>query len=440
MRFCLRILIVTTFFPPLNAIASLRPYSWAKYWTLAGHNVEVLTVLHDANTAVALRLPNPGFRVYEVPLPKFVERLKRGYQGKEPQQTSDKKGLLTVLKKGVVSIFNYLRHNKGVFNACRMPDFTDLWIRPAIHAMHDKGNWDLVVSTAGPYSVHVVAAHLKKTGRAQRWIADYRDTWSDNYVFPGLFPFNYIEKVLEKKLMQHADVITTVSAPFAKSLSVRYGNKVCVSENGFDSDDLDHLPVQSVFPDDGKFRIVHTGSIYLGKRDPRPLFEAIRKISQESSHILDRLEVVFVGLRQANLDELIHNYQVEPWVKSVGFVPREDALRMQRDAHQLLFLPWNDSSVDGVMTGKIYEYLFSGTPIMAVGGNGMEASQQLILDANAGEVFASTEQIVQFLQVNLSEKEKKKNTLNRAIVDHFDRKKLAMKLLEQGMTACPQSQ
>lgn len=427
----LRILIVTTFFPPLNAIASLRPYSWAKHWALAGHDVEVLTVRQQVDPSVELKLPNQGFRVYEVPMPSFVEKLKQGYQG-SGKGGAPKRGQW---KSWAVSLFNYLRHKKGIFNACRMPDFTDLWVRPAIKEVSGNQGWDLVVSTAGPYSVHIIGAYLKKTGKGKKWIADYRDTWSDNYVFPGVFPFNLVEKWLEKKLMAHADVVSTVSAPFATALSKRYGSKVTVCENGFDIDDLEALPVPSIFPDDGKFRIVHTGSIYLGKRDPTPLFQAIRQMQMDSEAHLDRLEVVFAGLRQANLDALIKEYGVEKWVKSVGFVSREDALRMQRDAHRLLFLPWNDPSVDGVLTGKIYEYLVSGTPIMAVGGNGMEASQQLILDADAGDVFAEPEEIVRFLRRKLQENTPDRNTLKEGIVEKFDRKKLAMKLLEKGLAA-----
>ena len=65
----MRILIISTFFPPLNSIASLRPYSWAKYWVLEGHEVTVLTLAKEEDPKVALNYPNPGFRLIEVPLP-----------------------------------------------------------------------------------------------------------------------------------------------------------------------------------------------------------------------------------------------------------------------------------------------------------------------------------------------------------------------------------
>ena len=147
--------------------------------------------------------------------------------------------------------------------------------------------------------------------------------------------------------------------------------------------------------------------------------------------ILNKLEILFVGPRQANLEELIHQNKVGNWVKTVGFINRDEALRMQRDANLLLFLPWNDLSVDGVLTGKIFEYLFSGTPIIAVGGNGLEASQKLILEAKAGQLFTNIEDIKEFLTITLEKNKKIKNELDPNLLNKYSRKKLAMKLLEQ---------
>ncbi|RMG05815.1 MAG: hypothetical protein D6735_04915 [Acidobacteria bacterium] len=65
-----KILIVTAFFPPQNSIASLRSYSWAKYWSQSGYNVTVLTTpktLHYAN----INIPKADYQVLEIPIPFF---------------------------------------------------------------------------------------------------------------------------------------------------------------------------------------------------------------------------------------------------------------------------------------------------------------------------------------------------------------------------------
>ncbi len=406
----MRILIVSTFFPPLNSIASLRPYTWAKFWTLDGHDVTILTMEKNSNGATDLKLPNPGYQVIEVPAPSLLKKLKQS------NSAQTQKGTL----RWKSQLIEYLRFKKGVFNACRMPDLTDLWVKPALKAIKDHSPFDLVISTAGPYSTHIVASRIKSRGQAKKWIADYRDTWSDNYIYPGIAPFKWIEKWLEKYLLKKADLITTVSDPFAEQFTSKYKCPVKTIENGFDPSDIEQLPKESIFPQDGKVRIVHTGSIYLGKRDPSPLFRVIKRLNDP------KYEILFVGERQANLSNLIKECQVEAFVKEVGSVSREDALRMQRDADVLLFLPWNDPSVEGVLTGKIFEYLFSGTPIIAVGASQLEDSQRLILKANAGWACLNEAEIENVLH-NI---DKIQLHPNQQEIDRYNRKILARKLLE----------
>lgn len=425
----MRILIVTTFFPPLNSIASLRPYSWAKYWTEEGHQVTVLTTQKEQDPAIHLKLPNNGFEVIAIPYPSFFSSLKKDYHTSNTLTT--KHSILSWPKKALIAFFHYLRNKKGIFNSCRMPDFTEFWRHSALKAIQSR-EWDLVVSTSGPYTVHVLAEKLKKKKRTKKWIADFRDTWSDDHLFPGIFPLNLWERRWERKLMRSADAITTVSNPFVELFASKYGShKVHLLENGFDPEDLKNLSEAPFFSEDGKFRIVHTGFIYQGKRDPTPLFQAIKEMKEEgSSSLLDKLEVIFVGPQQALLQGMLRDYGITKWVKSSGMVSRETALQMQRDAHALLFLPWSDISIDGVLTGKIFEYLYSGTPIIAVGGKGMEASQRLLLEAKAGQVLASVEQIKGYLKTKLVSIKKEKSQPDETVLARYDRKILANKLLK----------
>lgn len=419
----MRILIISPFFPPLNSIGSLRPYSWAKFWSQEGHSITVLTT-KKTPTPQDLHLPCEDFHVQEIPYASFLTSWKKEYQTMQKEKTPQ-----IGWKQHLVKAFRTIREKKGIFNACRMPDFTDLWIKPAYTFIKSQPSWDLIVSTSGPYASHIVAEKLKKKGLAKKWIADYRDPWSDNFAFPGIFPFNQLEKWLEKKLMRSADIITTVSTPFAEDFSRKYPSKQVLSiENGFDPDDQKKLPDESVFPNDGKFRIIHTGSIYEGKRDFTPLFQAIAELKNETN--IEALEIIFVGTQLGNLDSQIKQYGISTWVKNQGMVPREKALCMQRDAHALLFLPWNDPAFPGVLTGKIFEYLFSGTPIIAVGGTGIDHSQQLILDAQAGIILETKEAIKNYIKKQLAHIQRPRTTLSAEIMHKYNRKNLALKLLE----------
>lgn len=113
-------------------------------------------------------------------------------------------------------------------------------------------------------------------------------------------------------------------------------------------------------------------------------------------------------------------------MKEAGRVSRDDALKMQRDANALLFLPWNDPLVDGVLTGKIFEYLFSGTPILAVGAGHLEASQHLIVEAQAGWACVNDKNII----TALHELPERKHQPNQQVLDRYNRRVLARRLLE----------
>lgn len=112
-------------------------------------------------------------------------------------------------------------------------------------------------------------------------------------------------------------------------------NNVYVIENGFETENI-NIPKEPYWKDD-KVRLVYTGTIYNVFRDPSPLFEAVINIAKSSdSYLLDKLEVIFAG-NAGNLMELVNKYKVSKWVKYLGVLPREDVIRMQRDAHALIF-------------------------------------------------------------------------------------------------------
>lgn len=425
----MRILIVTLYFPPFNNLASHRAYSWAKHWTLAGHDVTVLTMDPQEEPKESLVLPNPGFKILSSKTPQMVQNLKRKYRQHSPLQEEAQPGKF---RKTFFGLTEYLRSTKGVFNSCRMPDMSHFWASNALEMAMKEHPWDVVVSSASPYTVHMLAAKLKKRGMARNWVADYRETWSDNFIYPGMFPFNVLERHLEDRLLHVADMVTTVSESFSEQFSLRKSNgHILTIEHGFDFDELNVAIGAPLLPQDGIFRMIHTGSLYPGKRDPSELFKALQLLAKEpqGEQLLKKLEVLFIGHRQGNLEVLIEKYKVRNWVKPFGHVSRETALLLQREAHALIYLPWNDPSVDGILPGKIFEYLASGTPIMAIGCPEIEASQRLILETGGGVLLPRAEQIKDYLAIKLRSVKKVKVPIATSILNRYDEKFLADKFL-----------
>ncbi len=429
----MRILIITVFFPPLNSIASHRPYSWAKYWTLAGHEVTVATTPKVASADCNLNLTNPGFQLIEIPTLNFISRMQANYHQKTtPNKTSF--SFKALIKKGLTKIYHYLRYQKGIFNASRLPDFTDLWIRPALRVLEKEKPWDLIVTTAGPYAVHIIGSQLKKKGLTKKWVADFRDLWADNHIYPGLFPFNQLEGWLEKKTLKRADLLTVVTEPWAEKLRARHTNlPVKVIENGFEPADLELLPKESIFSADSKLRIVHTGMVYREKQALPLFFEAIQQLKQQAqtAQLVNKLEVLFVGPHLAFVKELSLLYGIEELVKELGFVKREQALAMQRDAALLLFLPWSEAkgTGTGLMSGKIYEYLYAQTPVLAISQQTKQVAQEWIKEQQIGVVCHTVKEVKEYLETFLKQEASQKNRINPLTLEKFSRKTLALKLL-----------
>lgn len=335
-----------------------------------------------------------GFRVIDVPIPgmKILRKIfgRNDISGASSSESTanGKEGQPATIRKFVCSKWARWQKRYGIVYGCRMPDLLDLWSGAAFKAVQYR-HWDLVVSSAWPYGVHRPAYKLRKSGKAAYWIADWRDLWTDNHLYPGLPGFRVVERFLEKRWSQAADAITTVSEPLADKLRAKYGDKVHVIYNGFDPEDYEKLSVERIMPSNGLFRIVYTGSIYSGYRDPSPLFEAVHNLSTCGKVGPDSLKIIFCG-NNADFADLAHKHSVEEFVEYAGFLPRQQALRMQRDADALLFLEFESENVKGILTGKLFEYLFAGPPIWAVGVGKGSSAGLLLSKTGRGKCFGSS--------------------------------------------------
>ena len=425
----MRILIVTSYFPPLNSIASLRPYSWAQYWPAAGRDVTVITPYRSEEPSTALTMSLSGFKILKTPPIPWLEKLKSDYRQHDPDPVKPDSLFHRTLRRAFATI----RQRKGILAGSHMPDFTDLWVPQAMKTLRDARPWDIVVTTAPPFSVHRLGYKIKRAGLAKYWIADFRDLIVDSPITPGLWPFSTLERWLERRYMRHIDLTTTVSDGLATSLLSNYPKaQVRVIENGYEPADMQQLSTRSAFPQDNQFRLVYLGTIYPGKRDPSLLFQAIKEISQDDTqrHLLDRLEVLFYGPEMGDVPDLIARYQVDQWVIVKGFVKREESLRIQRDADALLFISWSDPTVEGILTGKLFEYLSCGTPIVAIGGPRPDIAEKLIIDTEAGEVLGTDiSAIRQYLVTKLASREKTDKEPRHTKLQAYTRQALAEKML-----------
>jgi len=361
-------LVISPYYLPLSSIAAFRIDAVCKYFIENDFYVNIL-----CDDWGPIQANSPNLEVIQVKIPRFLRGRSLRKAAVKVESGSD------FQKKLFANLFAF-RERHGIFRTARMPDYYDFWVLDALRAVRGE-HFDLVFSSSGPYASHLVALALKEQKRAKKWIADYRDLWVDNHIYSGLYPFVFVEKLLENMVNKNADYITVVSEA-QKSILSRKGfeHKIITVMNGYEK-----LPPRNERRNqhDSKVRLVYTGTIYDGFQDITPLFEAVLRISSsKESYLLDNLEILIAGDVRTNIKKEISRYNVGKWVRPIGIVPHDTAIEMQRNADILIFLAWDKDPT--VMTGKVFEYISSGTFIWSIGGKPDDIPTSLIVSLKCG--------------------------------------------------------
>jgi glycosyltransferase involved in cell wall biosynthesis len=246
---------------------------------------------------------------------------------------------------------------------------------------------DCVITTAPARSAHLVGLALRRRGTP--WIADFRDGWRfEDQRAPWAHPvLDRADAALERAVVRGADACAGVTRPITEDLRDRLGAPVAETiTNGFDRDDLAAAPASPV-PPNGRHMVVHTGSLAYGGRDPRPVVDALRLLRREDPATADRLEVLFAGPVSADERAAIDAPDLEGRVRALGPLPRPQALALQRAAGTLLLMTGDDQV--SIATGKLYEYLAAGRPILVLGERSEAA--RLVREAGAGMATSASD-------------------------------------------------
>lgn len=381
-----KVLIVSVRFPPYNNMASIRLGKLAKYLNEFGWEPWVLTVEKDLIESVG-NLPveideNHVIRAgYCWPLCWLVGYNRRTNNA-ESEFKRDEEAGERVGEPPIKSRKPFYRWLVGHLRHTRWPDQGMPWRRRAItrgRILLKEHNFDIIFSSHGPPSSHVVASALARHFRLP-WVADFRDLWSLNHIVRRKGLAQMVEAWFERRVLRFADALTTVSEPLAGQLQGLHEKPTTVIMNGFDEEDYRHLKDR---PDKRLFVISYTGMIYEGKQDPRILFEAVRSFNETRDGTEFPIEVRFYGTKPAHLERIIDDYGVSEWVKIFPRVSYQEATRVQVEADALLLLEWNDPSAAGVYTGKVFEYIGARKPILAVGPEG-GVIEELLLKTKSG--------------------------------------------------------
>jgi glycosyltransferase involved in cell wall biosynthesis len=441
----MNILIVSIYFPPQHSIASLRVHSFARNWALAGNQVTVLTPRKLDEGDLNIKISPAEYNLVEVSHLRILQSLIRLKQKqldrKAFRETIGSKGTLNDSKKNPFDILikqvTFLKKRYGVLTTNRMPNVHDTWIPKAVSAgkaIMKSNDIDIIFSSYGPPASHVIAGMLAKSS-GKPWFADYRDLWLEHHIYPGAWPFKVFEKILEHRYVgRYAKSITTVSEPLSSVLKAKFKVPVYVIENGYDNENYkQHLPLYFT---DHKIRIVYTGTIYDGKQDPYPLLAAVKQMIENDKKLKnwmeDNIRIMFFGRESESLVKSINRHKLFPIVQYNGRISWKDSLRIQKQADMLIYLEWGDGSVQGILTGKIFEYLILKKPVLSIGRTATASTgSDLLKNAGVGLFVGNDVQRIKSVLLNLQKDGKPFDIKpNEKIIEKYSRQKLSKKLLD----------
>jgi glycosyltransferase involved in cell wall biosynthesis len=361
-----KVLLVTLYFPPAGGGGVQRPLKLAQYLPALGIETHVLAP--DDPKWVHR---DPDLRV---PTQAWVHRVR--YVGPKARKPAEElraaQGVARALVQAQVTARRLL-----------VPDASVTWnltaIPAAIRIVRREGI-DAVITTSPPGSIHFVGAAVKQATGA-RWLADLRDPLVANpHRRADTLPTRARQAAneqLARLVARRADAISCVSDAIAEEVrGLEPRGIVRTIANGCDFDDFAGLEYRP----SNRFRITHAGSFF-GKRDPRPFLQALHDSGVDAV-------ARFVGDFRGSDRKLAQSLDLGNRLELIPYAPRSESLRLQRDSEALLLLiPNADGRGRGVLSGKVFEYLAAGRPILAVvPPDG--AAAELIRDTGAGIVVA----------------------------------------------------
>ena len=377
-----KVLVISYYFPPDPEIGGLRINGLAKYLPYFGWEPVILTKNSPDNFSSKYTIIKTPYFEYNS-VTSFKKRI--GLNPKDAVKKQLGKSNLKNKKTFLDMLFSFVEE------IITYPDNQKTWNSHAFK-IGDKlltnENFDAIISSSSPIISHIIAHDLKEKYDIS-WIADLRDLWTQNHYYPYSNVRNKFEEKLELKTLTTSDALTTVSSNLASELKILHkGKSVYSIPNGFDLDELLNTSIKLT----NKFTITYTGSLYQGKRDPSKLFQALQELIEEKKIEKENIEVRFYGPQEDWMKHEIEKYNLQGVISNCGLVSRDISLLKQRESQILLLLLWDHPSEIGVYTGKVFEYLASKRPILAIGGP-KGVVNELLEETEAGHFVSSVENI-----------------------------------------------
>jgi glycosyltransferase involved in cell wall biosynthesis len=136
-----------------------------------------------------------------------------------------------------------------------------------------------------------------------------------------------------------------------------------------------------------KFTITYTG-IFYAYRSPALFLDGLKLWLNSSAeeNLAEKIQVFFVGSKNAETERMIRNRGLTDIVQCVDFVPKKEAMETCLGSHMLLLVIGFNRGSEGILTSKVFDYFLCGKPILAIVPEGEAAS--VIRESKSGYVIS----------------------------------------------------
>lgn len=363
-----KVLIITYYWPPSGGGGVQRWLKFTKYLPQFGWEPIVFTPenpefeLKDESLFkdVSETLEVIKFPIWE-PFGIYKKLFKKTTKSSLKQGIVIEKAKLSLADKLII----WIRANLFI------PDPRRFWVKPSVNFLKDfliDNNIEHIVTTGPPHSMHLIGLKLKKHNPGLKWIADFRDPWSEWDILEKLKVSNWAHsshRKMETKVMQSCDVLLTVSNRLAKSFDKKkHAKQISVITNGVDESDFEKVNHSKK---DDKFRISHMGLLN-EIRNPEFFWATLEELCEENEGFNQDLEIALAGMvSNSILTYLQENSILKEKLNYADYISHEEVFEYYESSGLLLLLLNQTENAKWILPGKLFEYMFTGKPILCLG-------------------------------------------------------------------------
>lgn len=361
-----KVLVVAYFFPPQGGAGSIRITKFVKYLPEFKWTPVVLTPAAPERHLPDLSLLNE--------VPKSVKIIRTS--SFEPTKwTGSKKYLIPRndrTSKGAAQVLPLSQLKRWIINFIRtwlfIPDSRIGWLPFAvargIHAVFSN-KITVIMATGGPWTSLLVGLLISFFSR-KPLVSDFRDPWTE-FVEHDTRPRarKVIDSFLEYLVLKQSHLVLFVTDELRAAFCRKYprikSEKFVVLRNGYDESDFSSAQKESI----GKCLITYTGS-FNEERRAAFFLNGLKECVRLRPDLKNNIQVKLFGTIEASDRALIGESGLGEMIQPEPFIGHGQVANYLINSSILLVSLPDLPLTQICLPIKIYEYLRSGVPILAV--------------------------------------------------------------------------